>query len=76
MRERVEALWAEEGDAAGSEFLLEPGTRRLANLVDKGDVFARMKSSVAGTFSANVNRINVPEPGTLALIGSSARRAA
>jgi hypothetical protein len=42
MRERVEALWAEEGDDAGAEFRLEPGTRRLANLVDKGDVFARM----------------------------------
>ncbi len=42
MRERVEAIWAEEGDDAGAEFLLEPGTRRLANLVDKGDVFARM----------------------------------
>ena len=42
MRERVEALWATEGDDAGSEFRLEPGTRRLANLVDKGDVFARM----------------------------------
>jgi ectoine hydroxylase-related dioxygenase (phytanoyl-CoA dioxygenase family) len=42
MRERVEALWAEEGDDAGAEFLLEPGTRRLANLVDKGEVFARM----------------------------------
>jgi len=42
MRERVEALWAAEGDDAGSEFRLEPGTRRLANLVDKGDVFARM----------------------------------
>ena len=42
MRERVEALWSEEGDDAGSEFRLEPGTRRLANLVDKGDVFARM----------------------------------
>ena len=41
MRERVEALWAAEGDHAGSEFLQEPGTRRLANLVDKGDVFAR-----------------------------------
>jgi hypothetical protein len=35
MRERVEALWAEEGEDAGAEFLLEPGTRRLANLVDK-----------------------------------------
>jgi len=33
MRERVEALWAAEGDDAGSEFRLEPGTRRLANLV-------------------------------------------
>jgi ectoine hydroxylase-related dioxygenase (phytanoyl-CoA dioxygenase family) len=42
MRDRVETLWAEEGDDAGSEFRLEPGTRRLANLVDKGDVFARM----------------------------------
>jgi ectoine hydroxylase-related dioxygenase (phytanoyl-CoA dioxygenase family) len=42
MRERVEALWAEEGDDAGSEFRPEPGARRLANLVDKGDVFARM----------------------------------
>ncbi|MEP6701479.1 MAG: phytanoyl-CoA dioxygenase family protein, partial [Betaproteobacteria bacterium] len=35
LRARVEALWQAEGDAAGSEFLLEPGTRRLANLVDK-----------------------------------------
>ena len=42
MRDRVEALWAEEGDDAGAEFRPEPGTRRLANLVDKGDVFARM----------------------------------
>jgi hypothetical protein len=42
MRERVEALWAAEGDDAGTEFRLEPGTRRLANLVDKGDVFTRM----------------------------------
>jgi hypothetical protein len=42
MCERVEALWAEEGDDAGTEFRLEPGTRRLANLVDKGDVFVQM----------------------------------
>jgi ectoine hydroxylase-related dioxygenase (phytanoyl-CoA dioxygenase family) len=40
LRDRVEALWAAEGDDAGSEFRLEPGTRRLANLVDKGDMFA------------------------------------
>jgi hypothetical protein len=35
----LEELYAEEGDAAGSEFRPEPGTRRLANLVDKGDIF-------------------------------------
>jgi hypothetical protein len=37
--DRLEELYAEEGDAAGSEFRPEPGTRRLANLVDKGDIF-------------------------------------
>jgi len=37
--DRIEALFAEEGDAAGAEFKQEPGARRLANLVDKGDVF-------------------------------------
>ena len=40
LRERVETLWELEGDDAGSEFRPEPGTRRLANLVDKGAVFA------------------------------------
>jgi len=39
LRERVEQLFAEEGDAAGAEFKPEPGCRRLANLADKGDVF-------------------------------------
>ncbi|MDP6443910.1 MAG: phytanoyl-CoA dioxygenase family protein [Pirellulaceae bacterium] len=39
LRERVEQLFAEEGDRAGSEFRQEAGCRRLANLVDKGDVF-------------------------------------
>ncbi|MEO7760561.1 MAG: phytanoyl-CoA dioxygenase family protein [Casimicrobiaceae bacterium] len=42
LRARVEALWQAEGDDAGSEFLLEPGTRRLANLVDKGPPFASL----------------------------------
>jgi len=42
LRERVETLWEEEGDEAGSEFRYEPGTRRLANLVDKGAVFAEL----------------------------------
>src|SRR5262245_36321167 len=36
LRQRVEQLFAEEGDQAGSEFKQEPGCRRLANLVDKG----------------------------------------
>src|SRR6185437_11559099 len=40
LRKRVESLWEREGDNAGSEFRIEPGTRRLANLVDKGAVFA------------------------------------
>jgi ectoine hydroxylase-related dioxygenase (phytanoyl-CoA dioxygenase family) len=39
LRERVEQLFAEEGEAAGAEFKQEPGCRRLANLADKGDVF-------------------------------------
>ena len=47
LRERVEALWAEEGDEAGSEFRHEPGTRRLANLVDKGAVFADLVATPA-----------------------------
>src|SRR5581483_10248746 len=39
LRSRVEELFALEGDAAGSEFRAEPNARRLANLVDKGEVF-------------------------------------
>src|SRR5690349_13660581 len=37
--ERVEELFALEGERSGSEFKQEPGTRRLANCVDKGEVF-------------------------------------
>jgi Phytanoyl-CoA dioxygenase (PhyH) len=37
--ERIDALFAEEGEGAGGEFKQEPGARRLANLVDKGAVF-------------------------------------
>jgi ectoine hydroxylase-related dioxygenase (phytanoyl-CoA dioxygenase family) len=37
--ERIETLFAEEGDGAGGEFKQEPGARRLANLADKGEVF-------------------------------------
>lgn len=42
LRHRTEELWANEGDDAGTEFRLEPGTRRLANLVDKGALFAEI----------------------------------
>ena len=36
----LEALYAQEGERAGSEFKQEPGARRLANLVDKDPLFA------------------------------------
>lgn len=39
LRERVEELFTEEGETAGSEFRREEHARRLANLVDKGQVF-------------------------------------
>src|SRR6185437_15852260 len=39
LREQLERLLAEEGESAGIEFKLEPGCRRLANLVDKGELF-------------------------------------
>jgi ectoine hydroxylase-related dioxygenase (phytanoyl-CoA dioxygenase family) len=42
IRARVEQLWDEEGENAGAEFRKEPGARRLANLVDKGEVFERV----------------------------------
>jgi ectoine hydroxylase-related dioxygenase (phytanoyl-CoA dioxygenase family) len=42
VRDRVEYLYALEGEHAGSEFRYEPGSRRLANLVDKGEIFERL----------------------------------
>lgn len=36
---RMEELWAEEGATAGVEVHQQPGTRRLADLVNKGAVF-------------------------------------
>ncbi len=44
LRERTEELLALEGSNAGSEFKKEPGAIRLANLVDKGEVFERVVS--------------------------------
>lgn len=41
VRYRVDELFEREGDAAGAEFKQEPGSRRLANVVDKGGVFTR-----------------------------------
>lgn len=42
LRTRVEELFQDEGENAGSEFRREPFARRLANLVDKGEVFQRL----------------------------------
>jgi len=42
LRQRIEELFQEEGEEAGSEFKQEPGCRRLANLVDKGEIFRRV----------------------------------
>jgi ectoine hydroxylase-related dioxygenase (phytanoyl-CoA dioxygenase family) len=44
LRARAEELWESEGENAGSEFRKEPHARRLANLVDKGEVFQRLIS--------------------------------
>ena len=42
VRNRVEELYEQEGENAGSEFRKEPGARRLANLVDKGEIFQKL----------------------------------
>jgi hypothetical protein len=41
LRNRIHELFSEEGDKAGGEFLQEEHAHRLANLVDKGEVFRR-----------------------------------
>lgn len=42
LRARTGELLQQEGAAAGSEFRQEPGSDRLANLVDKGECFEQM----------------------------------
>lgn len=42
VRARIQELFAQEGARAGSEFKQEPHARRLANLVNKGEVFERV----------------------------------
>lgn len=39
LRSRIEELFTAEGEASGSEFKQETGARRLANCVDKGEIF-------------------------------------
>jgi hypothetical protein len=39
---RCEELWNKEGERSGAEFKQEPGSRRLANLVDKGEIFEKV----------------------------------
>ena len=41
-RARVDELFALEGEQSGSEFKQEPGARRLANCVDKGELFQKV----------------------------------
>jgi ectoine hydroxylase-related dioxygenase (phytanoyl-CoA dioxygenase family) len=40
--QRIEELFASEGDAAGAEFKTEPGARRIANAVNKGEIFEQV----------------------------------
>jgi ectoine hydroxylase-related dioxygenase (phytanoyl-CoA dioxygenase family) len=40
--QRVDELYEQEGDACGSEFKQEPHSRRLANVVNKGEIFLRV----------------------------------
>lgn len=42
LRHRVDEIFEQEGAQAGAEFKQEPHSRRLANLVDKGEVFERV----------------------------------
>jgi ectoine hydroxylase-related dioxygenase (phytanoyl-CoA dioxygenase family) len=41
LRDAIHGLFDREGDRAGQEFRTEPNAHRLANLVDKGEVFRR-----------------------------------
>ncbi len=41
LRARIDQLFLEEGENAGSEFKQEPNAPRLANLVNKGEIFQR-----------------------------------
>ncbi len=42
LRAHIEEVFAEDGERAGAEFKQEPQTRRLANLVDRGEIFQQV----------------------------------
>ena len=42
LRQRCEEIYAEQGDNAGAEYRQEPQTRRLANLVNCGELFEEL----------------------------------
>src|SRR5260370_19841765 len=42
LRERIDQLFLMEGERAGAEFKQEEQTLRLANLVDKGEIFEQV----------------------------------
>lgn len=42
LRNRLQLLFDEEGDSAGEEFKQESGVERLANLVNKGQIFQQL----------------------------------
>jgi ectoine hydroxylase-related dioxygenase (phytanoyl-CoA dioxygenase family) len=44
IRAALDAVFAAEGEQAGAEFRKEQDTQRLANLVDKGEIFRRVVS--------------------------------
>jgi hypothetical protein len=73
LNSRIDELFALEGDGAGSEFKQEPGCRRLANLMNKGDVFTRVIAStsvlprvahVLGDFKLSSLNVRSVDPGS------------
>jgi ectoine hydroxylase-related dioxygenase (phytanoyl-CoA dioxygenase family) len=47
LSDTVDRIYADEGDRAGAEFRLEPGSPRLANLVDKDPIFLEVIANPA-----------------------------
>jgi ectoine hydroxylase-related dioxygenase (phytanoyl-CoA dioxygenase family) len=74
LRTRIEELFEQEGENAGAEFRQEAGSRRLANLVNKGDVFREAIQHTAvlaanahmmGEFKLSSLNVRSAEPGDL-----------